>query len=98
MPPPADQQRCVPQRDVTIYLSFGGKGVERSDERQACAVSWRGPRRRVVPLRPPGEELARGLCPGRTGAFSEGKRRFYPGPKSDEARLDFLVLLRFVRR
>lgn len=100
MPPPADQQRCVPRRDVTLYLSFGGKGVKRSDERQACTVSWRCLCLRVVTPRPPVEELARELCSERTGVFSGGKRRFYPtaaGQKSDEERLDFLVLLRFVR-
>lgn len=40
------------------------------------------------------------FVPERTGVFRGGKRRFYPtaaGQKSDEERLDFLVLLRFVR-
>lgn len=82
-----------------------GEKAKRSDERQRRAVLWRCPRLRVViPSGSAVEEAARERCPARTcGTVSSGGKAtlFYPaaaGPRSDEERLDFLVLRRYVRR
>lgn len=98
MPPPADQQRCVPRRDVTPYLGFGGKGVKRSDKRRACAASEA---LRFSPLLLRDHHSKRSLPELGSEPRSVFIDAFYPtsaGQKSAEPRPHFRVLLRCVLR